>query len=60
MRRFLLPSERHAVLYSAVMWEKQEDALLHCDSAINTIIPHQSGESSLESRPSCIRDVLAL
>lgn len=39
---------------------KQEDAILHCDSAINTIIPHQSGESSLESRPSCIRDVLAL
>ena len=60
MHRFLLPSERHAVLYSAVMWEKQEDALLHCDSAINTIILHQSGESSLESRPSCIRDALAL
>lgn len=60
MHRFLLPSERHAVLYSAVMWEKQEDALLHCDSAINTIIPYQSGESSLESRPSCIRDVPAL
>lgn len=39
---------------------KQEDAILHCDSAINTITPHQSGESSLESRPSCIRDVLAL
>lgn len=48
------------MLYSAGMWEKQEDALLHCDSAINTIIPHQSGESSLESRPSCIRDALAL
>lgn len=60
MHRFLLPSERHAVLYSAVMKEKQEHALLHCDSAINTIIPHQSGESSLESRPSCIRDALAL
>lgn len=48
------------MLYSVVIWEKQEDALLHCDSAINTIIPHQSGESSLESRPSRIRDVLAL
>jgi len=57
---FLHPSERLAVLYSAVMWEKQEDALLHCDSAINTIIPHQSGESSLEIRASCIRDAQAL
>lgn len=59
---FYSPSERHAVLYSAMMWggKKQEDALLHCDSAINTIIPHQSGESSLESRPSCIRDAPAL
>lgn len=60
MHRFLLPSERHAKLYSAVMWEKQEDVLLHCDSAINTIIPHQSGESSLENWPSSIRDVVAL
>lgn len=33
----------NALLYSAVMWgKKQEDALLHCDSAINTITPPPS------------------
>lgn len=49
-------SQCFALFCSDVGKKKQEDALLHCDSAINTIIPHQSGESSLESRPSCIRD----
>lgn len=55
MHLFLLPSERHAGFYSAVMWEKQEDALLHCDSAINTIIPikvekalQKAGQAALE------------
>lgn len=43
------------MLYSAVMWKKQEDALLHCDSAINTIIPikvekalQKAGQAALE------------
>lgn len=54
MHRFLLLSEWHAMLFSAVMWKKQED-VLHCDSAINTIIPikvekalQKAGQAALE------------